>query len=53
VVDNLGVHVFGDLAGEAHSYGDDLSSVQTREVAEDGIGTMVILAVYAIDMNKR
>ena len=52
MVDDLGVHVLGNLAGEAHSYSDDLSSVQTREVAEDGIGTVVILATYTIDMNK-
>jgi hypothetical protein len=41
VVDDLGVHVFGDLAGKAHSYSNNLSSVQTREVAEDGVGTMI------------
>jgi hypothetical protein len=46
VVDDLGVHVFGNLAGEAHSYSDDLSSVETREVAENGVGTVVTLAVF-------
>jgi hypothetical protein len=49
VIDDLGVHVFGDFAGEAHSYSDDLSSVQTREVSEDGVGTVTGLVVYSIE----
>jgi hypothetical protein len=52
VVDDLSVHVFGDLAGEAHSHGDDLSSVKTWEIAEDGIGTTMKLVRHQIQMNN-
>jgi hypothetical protein len=52
VVDDLSVHVFRDLAGEAHSHGDDLSSVKTWEIAEDGIGTTRKLVTYPIRMKS-
>jgi hypothetical protein len=30
VVDNLSIHVFGNLSGEAHSHTDDFLRVETR-----------------------
>jgi len=44
MVDDLGVHVFGYLAGEAHSYSNNLLSIQAGEVAKDRVGTTVLLA---------
>jgi hypothetical protein len=52
VADDLSVHVFGDLAGEAHSHSDDLSSVKTWEIAEDGIGTTMKLVMYPIERER-
>jgi hypothetical protein len=52
VVDDLSVHVCGDFAGEAHSHSDDLSSVQTWEIAEDGIGTAMKLVIHPVQMSN-
>jgi hypothetical protein len=38
VADDLGVHVLGDLADEAHSDADDLLCVEAGEVAQDLVG---------------
>jgi hypothetical protein len=40
VANNLGVHVLGDLADEAHSDADDLLCVEAGEVAQDLVGAV-------------
>ena len=45
VADDLSVHVFGYLASKAHSYSDNLLSVQAGEVAEDRVGARNVLKI--------